>query len=53
MSKSKVIKIQFIQEKKVLKEFQIEASNVREATAIALNLVGGMFYWDEIKVETL
>ena len=32
---------------------QVEAMNVREATAIALNIVGNLIYWDEIKVETL
>jgi hypothetical protein len=45
--------VQFIQDKKVMKEYTIEAFNVREATSIALNIVGHLIYWNEIKVETL
>lgn len=45
--------VQFLQDKKVMREYQIEAYNVREATAIALNIVGHLIYWNEIKVETL
>jgi hypothetical protein len=51
--KTKAFKIQFKQDGKVLKDMVIEATNVREATSIALNLVVGLFYWDEIKVESL
>jgi hypothetical protein len=45
--------IKFLLEKKVMREIRVEACNIREATAIALNLIGGLFYWDEIKVESL
>jgi hypothetical protein len=51
--KYNVFIVKFIQDKKVMKEVQVQALNIREATAIALNIVGHLIYWNEIKVETL
>ena len=45
--------VKFIQDKKVMKEIQVHAITVREATAIAMNVVGHLIYWNEIKVEML
>jgi len=53
MTKQHLYIIKFLQDNKVMKEIQLESPSISDATSLAVNMVEGSFYWNEIKVETI